>query len=223
MNKILEDIKSARHIELEVNEESLALGSALYTYILTQHKKVSFVCKIKEVNKKYSFLPWFEKLRVTNHSSADLSISLKSSSVELFKALKFANIKINPKMATALYSALILETQNFTNSKTDGTIFAIASELVKSGAQHQKSVQYLVKRATLSELRLKAFMLRSMTLKENAKVAEFIISEDDFKASGATLEDALKIMQEAFTLEYVQYVLLLDENNKIIKTISKEI
>ncbi len=223
MNKILQDIQSASHIEIEVQEESLALGSALYTYILTRHKKVSFVCKTKKIDLKYSFLPWIEKIRTTNYLSADLNLKLQSSFLELFKALKLLGIKINPKMATALYSALILETDNFTNSKTDGTFFAIASELIQSGAEHKKSVQYLIKRCKLSELRLKSIMFNKMILRDSSKIAEFKLSEDDFKATGTTVCDAQKIMREALGLEYVQSVVLLDKNSKIIKKISKEI
>ena len=223
MNKILEDINRAKHVEIVVQESSLALGSALYSYVLTRHKKVSFVCKTKELNLKYSFLPWFEKIRATNCSSADLSLKLENSCLELFKTLKFLNIKINTKMATALYAGFILETQNFTNLKTDGMFFAAASELIESGADYKLSVEYLVKRVTLSELRLKAIMYKQMRLKESARVAEFKISEDDLKSSGASIIDAKNIMQDSFGLEYVQKAVLLDEDDKIIKTLEKEI
>jgi len=223
MNKILQDINRAKHIEIEVEEGSLALGSALYSYILTRHKKVSFVCKTKELNLRYSFLPWFEKIRDTNYSSADLNLKIENSCVELFKTLKSLNIKINSKIATALYGSLILETENFTNQKTNGMFFAIASELIESGADYKSCVEYLVKRVTLSELRLKALMLREMTLKESARVAEFKISEDDLKSSGASLENVKSIMQDSLGLEYVQKAVLVNEDNKIIKTIEKEI
>ena len=223
MNKIINQIESASHIEIEVTEEFLALGSALYTHILTRHKKVSFVCKTKEVNLKYSFLPWFEKLRATNYSSADLNLNLQNSFLELFNTLKSLNIKINPKMATALYGAMILETDNFTNSKTDGTFFAIASELIEYGADYKLCIQYLVKRATLSEFRLRAIMFKNMILIENASVAAFKIDEDDLKASGAAVDDANKIMRDSFGLEYVKKAILLNEDNKIIKTLEKEI
>ena len=223
MNKILQEISSAKHIEIEVQEDSLALGSAIYTYILTRHKKVSFVCKAKEINLKYSFLPWFEKIRTINHSSADLNIKINNSCLELFDTLNSLNIKINPKMATALYSGLVLETQNFSNLKTNGTFFATASELIESGADYKLCIKYLVKRVTLSELRLKAIMLKKMTIKESVKIAEFRITEDDLKSSGASLIDANKVMKESLGLGYIIKAILLDEDNKIIKTIEKEI
>ena len=223
MNEILQNISSAKHIEIEVEEGFIALGSALYSYVLTKHKKVSFVCKTKELSLKYSCFPWFEKIRKTNYSSADLSLKVDSSCLELFNTLKLLNIKINPKMATALYGGLILETENFVNSKTNGMFFATASELIESGADYKLCTNYLVKRVTLSELRLKALMLQKMTLKMDATVAEFKVSEIDFKSSGTSVNDAIKIMKESLGLEYVEKAVLLDEENKIIKTIEKEI
>ena len=222
MNKIIKQIQCATHIEIEVTEECLALGSAFYTYILTQHKKASFVCKTKDINLKYSFLPWFEKLRTTNYSSADLSLQIEGSAKEFFEIFSTLDIKINAKMATALYGALILETDNFTNTKLSGTYFAIASKLVESGADYRLCIENLVKRATLSEFRLKAIMFKKMCLKESARVAFFEISEDDLKSSGTTIEDAELIMKDSFNLAYVEKAVLIYEKKKK-KTIEKEI
>jgi len=80
MNKIIERINQAKHIvviaHLTPDADSLASASAVYTYLLTLHKKVSFFCASKSINPKLLFLPWSEKIRDSFPSSADLAISL---------------------------------------------------------------------------------------------------------------------------------------------------
>ncbi len=79
MNEILKRINEVKHIVVisHVNPDTDSIGSAsaFYTHLLRLHKKVSFVCVTKEINQKFAFLPWFEKIRNTFPSSADLAIS----------------------------------------------------------------------------------------------------------------------------------------------------
>lgn len=86
MNKIIQRIALAKHIvviaDINPNAGSLGSASAMYTYILQQHKKVSFFSVSSQLNKKFSFLPWFEKIRTSFPSSADLAITLGCSSYE---------------------------------------------------------------------------------------------------------------------------------------------
>ena len=51
MNEILNKIESYKHIEIVVESQSLFVANALYTYILTLHKKVSLVCKEKNIDR----------------------------------------------------------------------------------------------------------------------------------------------------------------------------
>ena len=84
MNEIIKRIDAAKHIVViaHVNPDADSLGSAsaMYTYLLTLHKKVSFFCASKNINPKLSFLPWSEKIRDSFPSSADLAISLDCGS-----------------------------------------------------------------------------------------------------------------------------------------------
>ena len=225
MNEILEKIKTAKHIEIVVDSEHLFVASALYTYILTLHKKVSLVCKENSIDLKFSFLAWFDKIKKTDTPSADYSVELQCDVLDLYNSFKLSNIKINKKMATALYGGILYETQGFTNAKVDGTVFAVSGELIKAGAQHILATTFLMKRVSLGALRLKSIMFKNMRLLNNAKAAVFILSESDFKASSTDVKDAQKIMQEAFGLMYVDTVLLLDSDreNEVIKILSKEI
>lgn len=83
MNKILERIDKAAHVvvisHIDPDADSISSASAMYTHLLRLHKKVSFFCATKDINQKLSFLPWFDKIRNSFPSSADLAISLDCS------------------------------------------------------------------------------------------------------------------------------------------------
>lgn len=213
----LKDIEDAKFIAIVVKSvDLLPVGSALYTHIIRLHKKVSFVC-LDEVDKKFSFLPWYDKLRDTTPVSADLVVTLQVDDFNLYEMFKTHNIKINQKMATALYASLLVEYDGFISGDVDGTVFANASELMACGAEYKVCNEFIVKRVTLARLRLKSLMLKNMLLVDDAKEAVFYLFDDDLKSSGATLKDVYLIMKEALGLEYVEKISLI-KNNK-----SKEI
>ncbi|MDA3908475.1 MAG: phosphoesterase [Sulfurimonas sp.] len=159
MKNILDGIDNAKYVMIVADAKCLPSASALYTHVLRLHKKVSLVCKTKNINNKLSFLPWFEKIKSDRVSSADLVIELDISSIELFNFFKINNIKMNHKMGTALYAGLLQETNGFLNSYIDGTTFAMAEELIECGADYKTCNNFIMKRSTLCALRLKATML----------------------------------------------------------------
>lgn len=224
MNDIFKKIDAAKHIELFVKPQELFVGSVLYSYILTLHKKVSLVCKNERIEHKFSCLPWFEKIKITETPSADLRLIVDYSFAEVYQYFKNSDIKINKKMATAFYGALLFETDGFLNVKTDGTSFALANELIALGAEYKMCKYFILEHCTLGQLRLKSLMLEKMVLINDATVALFVIDKNDLKSTRTLIEDALLIIKEGFRLEYVQSVILLssDDQHNVIKIINKE-
>ena len=214
-----EKFENAKHITIVVEEKNLALGSALYSYILTLHKKVSFVTNTQR-KIKYSFLPWYDKIRENIPSSSDFAYEMAFSTVELYDFFVKNNIKINKKMATALYAALLQEYKCFQSLKCDGIIFAVASTLIEHGAEYQICREYLCSRVALSIIRLKGILFSTMVLKNNAKHAELFISQEKLQAAGACVEDCFEIMDEALLVAHVEKVTLYESGtNKILKEI----
>lgn len=86
MNQIIQKIDNANHIvvisHLNPDADSLGSASAMYTYLLQKHKKVSWYCATKNIDIKLSFIPWFEKIRDSFPSSADLAISLDCGDIK---------------------------------------------------------------------------------------------------------------------------------------------
>lgn len=80
MNEIVQKIEKAAHIVLisHINPDADSLGSAsaMYSFLLQKHKKVSWFCKTQNINQKFSCLPWFENIKASFPLSADLAISL---------------------------------------------------------------------------------------------------------------------------------------------------
>ncbi len=209
----LKEIDDAKYVAIVVNDdELLPIASALYTHLLRLHKKVSFVCENIVIDKRFSFLPWIDKVRESVPSSADLKVELDSSDFELYNLFKTNNIDINKKMATALYASLLVRYDGLIGGDADGTVFAAASELMACGADYKKCNKFIVKRTTLARLRLKSLMFKNMVLKDDAQEAVFYIDDDDLKSSGASLEDAQEIMKDALGLEYVSKISLIKQD-----------
>lgn len=86
MNEILQRIDEASHIVViaHVNPDADSLGSAsaLYTHILRLHKKVSFFCATKNLSPKFACIPWFDKIKESYPTSADLAIALDCGTLE---------------------------------------------------------------------------------------------------------------------------------------------
>ena len=223
MNDIFQKIKSAKHIEIVVDKDQLFVASALYSYVLTLHKKVSLVCKAQVIDLKFSFLPWIDKIKKSDTPSADYSVKLTCSALELYESFSRLKININKKMATALYGAVLNETNGFTNTRLNGTIFAVCNELIECKAEYKLATDFVLKYGTLGVLRLKSKMLANMILLNDAKVAVFTLANNDLKATSTLIEDAEYVMLEAFTLAYVDTVVLLDNENEVIKILNKEI
>jgi len=224
MNKILNKIEDAKHIEIVVESEKLFVGSALYTYILTLHKKVSLVCKSNDIEYKYSFLPWFDKIKRSDTPSADLSIKLEVSGEKLYDYFKQNSITINKKMATALYGALLDESEGFRNNKLGTLFFDTISSLIKYNADYKICQKFIVEFNSLALLRLKAIMLQEMKIENDAKSAIFFLSDEKLKRTGANLKDAQQIIKESFFLPYIERAILLnnDKENEVIMILNKE-
>ncbi len=219
----IEAIDKAKHIVILTSNNSFADASALYTHMLRLHKKVSIVSESQTVENGLSFLPWFDKLRDIVPSSADLVIDLDLETESLYNLFKSNDITINNKMATALYAGLLQRFDGFISSNVNGTIFADVSELIQQGADYKLCNKSIMNRVSLSTLRLKAIMLSNMILTDDSKSAQFVVSDDDLKSSGADISEAYEIIKEALNLPYVEKTILKNSNNKVLKLINKEI
>ena len=255
MSKILNEIDSANHIvvisHVDPDADSISSASAMYTYLLQKHKKVSWYCQTKNIPKKLSFIPWFEKIRDSFPASADLAISLDCAHIKrlgvelkcdlinidhhesndnfakfnfvepkaisttevLYNFFKENSIKINKKMATAMYAGILDDSNAFMDEKVDGTTFATVRELIECGAEYKLCNKFIMKTVSLAALRLKAVMLKSMTLELDARVAVFCVSDEEMRATGADGQDCELALEESMYLPQVEVAILVRQNS----------
>lgn len=214
----LNQITQSKHIVLIANNETFSLANVLYSYILTLHKKVSLV-STNNIDKKFAFLPWFDKVRNQVPSSCDLTIELSLDTLTLYQQFQSESIKINAKMATAFYSSFLIEGESNT-LLCESEKLAVLSELILLGADCKLSYRSLRESRSLALFRLKAALFANFVLKEDATVAEVYIDDEILKKSGAGTEDAFFVSKELLEIVHVQKVVLIKQDeNKILKEI----
>lgn len=254
MNEILEKIAASNHIvvisHINPDADSLGSASAMYTFLLQNHKKVTWFCKTKNIDRKFSCIPWFENIKESFPLSGDLAIAFDcadkkrlgaeigcelinidhhatnslygdinlvqntiSTTEILHDFFKTNGFKINKKTATALYAGLLDDSEAFLSPMVDGTTFASVKELIELGADYKLCNENIIKKRSLSALRLKAIMFKNMSLECTARVALFCVSDEDMRSAGARGDDCNSALEESLNLEYVEVALLLRENS----------
>ena len=135
-----------------------------------------------------------------------------STTAVLFDFFHASDIKINKKMATALYAGLIDDSHSFSATKTDAKTFEMASTLVASGADIELCTHYLCRYISLAAYRLKGAMMLDMKLYADAQVAYLHVSQQMLQQYGANPIDCESALQEALYLPTVKIALLIREN-----------
>ncbi|WP_428739198.1 hypothetical protein [Sulfurimonas sp.] len=217
----LDQINENKHIVLIANNETFSLANVLYTYILTLHKKVSLVAT-QEIDKKFVFLPWFDKVRKIVPSSGDIKIELNLDTLRLYQEFQSHSIKMNEKIATSFYSSFLVE-DGLKSILCEDKKLSAMSELITLGADCKTCNEFLKSSKSLALFRLKSLLFANFVLKNEAKVVEVYIDEAMLKQSGAKLTDALLVAQELLEIIHVHKVVLIQKDeNKILKEIKVE-
>jgi len=120
-------------------------------------------------------------------------------------------IKINGKMANALYAGLMDDTSCFSDAQCTSSTFSMAHSLLQLGADHAQCVQALFNSHSLASFRLKGEMLKRMKILHDGRVAVFEVDQALFASSGAVLQDCKAVVDEALSLKTVQIALLVVE------------
>jgi phosphoesterase RecJ-like protein len=120
-------------------------------------------------------------------------------------------VKINPKMATALYAGLLDDSQNFINEKSDEKTFEMAKILLEKGADKKAVVKHLFQTSPLSLLRLKGLMFSNMQLHSDASIVVHKVTKEILQSCGSVCGDCEEALEESLYLPTVSVALLLCE------------
>lgn len=91
--------------------------------------------------------------------------------------------------AQALFVALAMDTGWFRHSNTRAPTFALASELVRSGARPELLYEHLFEQSSLARLRLTGLVLERLQTAADGKIAFSEIRLADYTATGALPQD----------------------------------
>ncbi len=120
-------------------------------------------------------------------------------------------IKINGKMANALYAGLLDDTSCFSDPQCSPSTFMMAHSLLQLGADHSQCVQALFNSRSLASLRLKSKMLGEMKILHDGRVALFEVNQALLETTGALLRDCKEVIDSALSLKTVEVALLVVE------------
>jgi len=134
--------------------------------------------------------------------------------VSIFESLSEGSGKslINERVATALLTGLITDTNSFQNSNTTPKSLTVAAQLIASGAKQQEIIRNLYKAKSLSTLRLWGRVLAQIREDKEHKFIWSIVSLRDLEQTGAKEEEISGVMDELLmTAGSAEIVLLLTE------------
>ena len=137
-----------------------------------------------------------------------------STTTLVYDVLQASGVKINQKMALALYAGLIEETKCFAGIDSHGMVFALAKELISYGANHADVVKNILHSRSLGALRLKALMFEKMRFLFDARIVCFYLDCEDMKRTGARAVDAEFALEEALYLATVDVCMLIKEESQ---------
>lgn len=127
------------------------------------------------------------------------------------EALTALGCKLSPRMASALFAAVAMDTGWFRHSNTTAATFALAGELVKAGAAPQDLYELLFEQSTLGRMKLMGLALDRLKLEFGGKVAYTEIRRSDYAATGAVPQDTEDLVNFTRTVAGVEVGLFFME------------
>ncbi len=120
-------------------------------------------------------------------------------------------IKINAKMATALYAGLLDDSDAFLSAKVSSGTFKMAATLLECGADSELCNRALFKSVSLAAQRLKGEMLQQCRLYYEGRVAVTEVSREMMESTGALAVDCEAPLNESLYLPTVQVAVMIRE------------
>lgn len=157
-------------------------------------------------------------INIDHHGSNDgfgqlqmIDSAAVSTTMVLYRWFLSQNIKLNAKMATALYAGLAHDSMAFMSRRSDAAAFEMASALAQAGADVNGINTALFLRDSLSAWRLKGMMYAALELRSSGRIALLCVDRGMLERSGADPEACEHVLQATLGLPTVKAALLLRE------------
>lgn len=154
----------------------------------------------------------------TNYGSINVVVPDYASSSQVAFDLFKTIYDVDADTATCFYAALLSDTRYFTTSSVNEEVFSVAQDLVKLGAKPNEIAFHFTQRRPLSSVRILEKALASLSLHHEAKIATLKVTQEDIKATGASVPDMEGVVDYAkslVTVEIALFAMELDEGIRI--------
>ncbi len=139
---------------------------------------------------------WIDHHR-TNQGGGDidyLDVGAAATALQVYRVIEALGARIDQPIATCLYCGLATDTGFFTFENTSAEALAVASELVRAGADSHWIAAQAQGRVGLAAARLRGRALASVATAANGRIVHAALTPGDFAAAGASQEDTNTII-----------------------------
>lgn len=110
---------------------------------------------------------------------------------------------IDKDIATLLFTALSTDTGSFKFLNKSKKVFEVAQHLVDIGADAHYIAQMVYQRKSIESLKVQAYAINNMKFDLDGKIVYVVISEEDLKSLGATVEETDSIANVLLSIDGV--------------------
>lgn len=156
----------------------------------------------------------------TNLLYGDINLVIynaSSASEIIFRLLKDWNIDWNNQIATCLACGIVTDTGGFLNPATNYQSLVAASELVDNGANINQIVQITLSKNNLLDLKIWGRAFERLTKIDKYDLVYTFLTEEDYIETGVNKDAADNLVNFLQLLKEARVVLLLTEDNGMIK------
>ncbi len=129
----------------------------------------------------------------------------------LARLLLEMDAEITPEMATCLLTGIVTDTGSFRFRNTNAEALMLASRLLEAGGNIGLVSEEIFQRKPLAAVRLLGFLLETMTLEVQNRVAWGQMTHDQFQLVGAKDEDTEGFVNEMLSISSVEIAALFRE------------
>lgn len=134
-----------------------------------------------------------------------------STGVLVYNILKRLGVPIDKRIATNLYTSILVDTGGFRYSNTEPICLKIASSLVEAGARPWEITKEIYEKVDLKSVRLLSLSLDTLKVKEC--VASMSVTKDMLRSTGTTSEDTEDFVNYPRSIDGVEVAIFFREED----------
>ncbi len=192
---------------------------AAYDLLIVCDAGASYMTKYHEIHPTI-FDGSIPVINIDHHASNDnfgtlniVDVNSASTTLLLYKMLRFLELKITPEMATCLICGIYNDTGALMHSNTNLEVFEITGRLVELGGNIQAVAKNLFKTTPVNRLRVWGRAMERATVNEQGVVVT-VVTQADLEEVGANSEDLGGLVDFLNSVPGSKFTVLLNEDEK---------